>query len=121
MHREPLDLKFDHEALIINGVSISWLAVPELMAIFGKPDERKWYRIERMGSGVVVHVKIEDTAGPQKLCACGYNTKDRNFRFCPFDGKKLVSATIKLEANDGDLITESERTPGRQGEENAHT
>jgi len=117
MHREPLDLKFDHEALIVNGVSISWLAVPELLAVFGKPDERKWYRIERMGNEVMVHAKIEDVTGPHKVCACGYNTKDRLFRFCPFDGNELDLKSIKLEVDDGRPITRSVEDSGRQGEE----
>jgi hypothetical protein len=56
----PTTLTIDEDALIVDGVRIAWRAIPELLFRLAHPDPRKWYRWEREGDTIQVHVKISE-------------------------------------------------------------
>ena len=47
------------DSVEVNGVKISGLMVPQIIAAFTDPDPKKWYRFERKDNMIVVETKVE--------------------------------------------------------------
>ena len=52
-------VQFDDDALIIDGMRVTFEVIPQLLHEFANPDPSKWYRLERVGDRCIVHVKID--------------------------------------------------------------
>lgn len=60
----PTSITIDVDSITIDGVRIALAVIPQLFYEMTHPDPRKWYRWERVGDTILVHVKIaEDTDG----------------------------------------------------------
>jgi hypothetical protein len=60
----PASITFDGHNLYVDGVAIALSAIPQVLYEYAHPDPRKWYRFERMGDTIFVHVRIsEDSDG----------------------------------------------------------
>jgi hypothetical protein len=58
------DFKIDGDALIVEGVRISLVLLPQVLYELTHPDPRKWYRFERIEDRLVVHVRITESIEP---------------------------------------------------------
>jgi hypothetical protein len=56
----PASITFDFENLYVDGVRISLALLPQMLYELTHPDPRKWYRLERVGNDIVVHLKISE-------------------------------------------------------------
>jgi hypothetical protein len=52
------------DALIVEGVRISLVLLPQMLYELTHPDPRKWYRFERIEDKVIVHVRITESIEP---------------------------------------------------------
>ena len=86
-----LTLTLHRDFMVIDGVAVSYDAIPQLISAITRPDPRKWFRFERSGDNVMVHVKI---------------TEDEH------DGTRL--------ANIGSDAGRREEDSGQQGQEATH-
>lgn len=60
----PTSLTIDEDSLVVDGVRIAFIIIPQILYELAHPDPRKWYRLERTADTITVHVKItEDTDG----------------------------------------------------------
>ena len=49
------------DGLVIDGVLIAYEVIPQMFYELTHPDPRKWYRFERAGDTIIVHVRISET------------------------------------------------------------
>jgi hypothetical protein len=56
----PATITMDTTNLYVDGVAISFAAIPQMLYELAHPDPRKWYRFERVGDTVMVYVKISE-------------------------------------------------------------
>jgi hypothetical protein len=56
----PATITMDAKNLYVDGVPISFALLPQMLYELVHPDPRKWYRFERVGNDIVVHVKISE-------------------------------------------------------------
>jgi hypothetical protein len=56
----PASITFDSYNLYVDGVSIGLSAIPQVLYEFAHPDPRKWFRFERRGDTVFIHVKMSE-------------------------------------------------------------
>jgi hypothetical protein len=56
----PASITFDAENLYIDGVKLSLMVIPQLLYELSHPSSRHWYRLERVGNQIIVHVRISD-------------------------------------------------------------
>jgi hypothetical protein len=52
-------VQFEDNALIIDGMRVTFEIVPQFLYELAHPDPHKWYRLERVGDRCIVHVKID--------------------------------------------------------------
>lgn len=61
IHWNQLSVQVDEDdRLIVDGVTLPVDVIPELLYSLAHPDSRKWYRFERIGDEVKVHIKIQE-------------------------------------------------------------
>jgi hypothetical protein len=56
----PATITMDAAYLYVDGVAISFAVIPQILYELTHPDNRKWYRFERVGDTVTVYVKISE-------------------------------------------------------------
>jgi hypothetical protein len=56
----PKSVVFNSDHLLVDGVRIRWDIIPQLLFELAHPDFRKWYRLERVGDDIIIHVKISE-------------------------------------------------------------
>jgi hypothetical protein len=52
-------VQFEDDALIIDGMRVTFEVIPQFLYELANPDPRKWYRLERVGDRCIIHVKID--------------------------------------------------------------
>jgi hypothetical protein len=52
-------VQFEDNALIIDGMRVTFEVIPQFLYELANPDPRKWYRLERVGDRCIIHVKID--------------------------------------------------------------
>lgn len=56
----PNSITFDGYNLYVDGVAIGLSTIPQVLYEFAHPDPRKWFRFERIGDQVFIHVRISE-------------------------------------------------------------
>jgi hypothetical protein len=51
----------DDNTVIVNGIKISGELIPMLINCLTNPDPHRWYRFERKGDNIIVHLRQDDT------------------------------------------------------------
>jgi hypothetical protein len=60
----PKSIMIEDKFLVVDGVHFALSILPQLLYEITHPDPRKWYRLERIGDAIQVHVRIsEDSNG----------------------------------------------------------
>jgi len=52
-------VQIEDNALIIDGMRVTFEIIPQFLHELANPDPAKWYRLERVGDRCIVHVKID--------------------------------------------------------------
>lgn len=65
----PDSITFDGYNIYVDGVAISLSLIPQALYELVHPDPRKWYRFERWGDQITVHVKISEEGNNGKPIA----------------------------------------------------
>jgi hypothetical protein len=73
----PITIRMNPNAVEINGVQMTYMVVAEIVAQIVHPDPRKWFRLERNGDIITVHVKLtEDEPNGTPIGTTGSSKKD---------------------------------------------
>ena len=58
-------VQFEDDALIIDGMRVTFEIIPQILYELSHPDPRKWYCFERIDDRCIVHVRIEPGEEPK--------------------------------------------------------
>lgn len=69
----PIQINFNPGGLDIDGVHVNYMSLAEIVNAIIHPDPRKWYRLERNGDIVTVHVKVaEEEPNGSEIASVGH-------------------------------------------------
>lgn len=52
-------VQFEDDAIIIDGMRVTFEVIPQFLHELANPDPSRWYRLERVGDQCIIHVKID--------------------------------------------------------------
>ena len=56
-------VQFEDDAIIIDGMKVTFDIIPQFMYELAHPDPRRWYRLRRVGDACMVDIKMEPEDG----------------------------------------------------------